>query len=276
MRWKSLFVFGLILSNAAFAASHANAQAVEDNRQKEEFFETHVRPLLLDRCIECHGPKKQEGELRLDQRQQVLQAIVSDVKLIDLESVTQSRLLQVIQHAEDDVQMPPSSKLPDESIAVLTRWISEGAFWPETANLEADAIQRAEQWRQHWAFQPPVMPDLSQVPDAMNPVDYFVTSKLSEKQLHPSPGADIRTLVRRLSYALTGLPPALGDYDAAEKAAGDKKAWINQYTDQLRRRPTMVSDGLATGWISHVILTRVVMSLQQIENTRKRGSFANG
>ncbi|MEZ6127043.1 MAG: DUF1549 and DUF1553 domain-containing protein, partial [Planctomycetaceae bacterium] len=59
----------------------------------------------------------------------------------------------------------------------------------------------------------------------------------SEKQLHPSPGADIRTLVRRLSYALTGLPPALGDYDAAEKAAGDKKAWINQYTDQLLASP---------------------------------------
>ena len=165
-RLKHFVVLAAILSGSSWTAA--------DEKQQEEFFEKHVRPVLLDRCIECHGPQKQESDLRLDRRDDVLKAVVSDVALISAGHPDSSRLIQVIRHAEDDTQMPPSSKLPDEQIAALRQWIADGAFWPQHADLEADAIRRAERWRDHWAFSKPVMPDLSKPGEGSNPIDFFI------------------------------------------------------------------------------------------------------
>jgi mono/diheme cytochrome c family protein len=118
----------------------------------EDFFEQRIRPLLLDKCIECHGPTKQENGVRLDRRKDVLEGKAGEIPLINIAAPNESRLLKVLHHAEDDTQMPPSGKLGDEQIQFVQQWIASGAVWPESSDLEGEARRRAERWREHWAF----------------------------------------------------------------------------------------------------------------------------
>lgn len=205
----------------------------------EDFFEQHIRPLLLEKCIECHGPTKQENRIRLDRRDDVLQGRVGDTLLVNLATPNESRLLKVLHYAEDDIQMPPSGKLADEQLAYVQEWIMSGAVWPESSDLEGAAKRRAERWRDHWAFIPPAMPDLSAVAADENPLDHFVKAQLASKKLTLSPAASPRVFVRRLSSALLGLPPELTDLAEAEAAVanGTLKAWKTVYIDRLLASP---------------------------------------
>lgn len=202
-------------------------------------FEKHIRPLLLEKCIECHGPAKQEHKVRLDRRADVLSGKAGDVAFIVPGNPDISRLWQVIQHHDDDIAMPPSGKLPPEQIEYVRQWIISGAVWPETSDLEGEAKKRAEQWREHWSFQPVHKPDLSQVPANLQPIDFFIRRALSEKGLKPSPPATPHVLVRRLSYAITGLPPELAELKAASDAAaaGQFEQWKSAYIDRLLNAP---------------------------------------
>lgn len=202
-------------------------------------FEKHIRPLLLDKCIECHGPSKQENNVRLDRRSDVLNGKAGDAALIVPGNPDGSRLWQVIQHHDNDVAMPPSGKLSPEQIEFLRQWIISGAEWPETADLESDAKKRAERWREHWAFQPVRAPDPGQVPSGVQPVDYYIRKALTEKGLSPSSPAQPRVLVRRLSYAIIGLPPDPADLKAADDAvnAGQWESWKSSYIDGLLSSP---------------------------------------
>ncbi len=206
--------------------------------ERGDFFETHVRPLLLEKCIECHGPKKQEQGIRLDRRADVFSAKASDVPLVQPGSPKDSRLFQVLQHSSEDIAMPPSSKLDASAIEAVGTWIANGAVWPETSDLEAEAIARSERWRQHWAFQPVKTPDLSGMPPHKNPVDFLIQQKLQSAGLSKSPEAERTVLVRRWSYAITGLPPERADLKAAQECSGnDWPAWKLQYVDRLLASP---------------------------------------
>ena len=207
--------------------------------ERADFFETNVRPLFLDKCIECHGPTKQENGVRLDRRADVLSGKAGDTALIHSGSPKESRLFAVLQHATDDIAMPPAGKLAESQIAAIEKWITDGAIWPETSNLESEAKSRSEKWRQHWAFQPVQKADLSQVPADTNPVDYFVRQKLAAKGLQLSLPTEAKTLVRRLSFALTGLPPETSDLNAATDAVKKKSwsAWKTEYIDRLLASP---------------------------------------
>ena len=204
-----------------------------------DFFEQRIRPMLLEKCIECHGPAKQENGVRLDRREDVLKGKAGDAWLINPEAPSESRLLKVLHYADGDTQMPPSGKLDDEQLAYVQEWIANGAVWPELANLEDEAKRRAEQWREHWAFLSPVMPDLSAVSKDDNPVDHFVRVRLATHNLNLSPASAPRILVRRLSYALLGLPPELTDLVAADAAAskGTLAGWKLEYIDRLLASP---------------------------------------
>ena len=204
-----------------------------------DFFEQRIRPMLLEKCIECHGPTKQENGVRLDRRDDVLQGRAGESLLINLAAPNESRLLKVLHYAEDDTQMPPSGKLDDEQLAYVQQWITNGAVWPESADLEGEAKRRAERWREHWAFVPPSMPDLSAVPGNEHPIDHFVKARLAAKNLTLSPDASPRVLVRRLSYALLGLPPELSELAEADAAAknGTLTAWKTAYIDRLLASP---------------------------------------
>ncbi len=115
----------------------------ESDADREAFFETQIRPLLAKHCFECHGPKKQQGGLRLDSREFVLKGNENGPAIVTGKPA-ESRMLEVLNYEEGDIQMPPAGKLSPEELASLEKWITDGAFWPKaseitTATSQADA-----------------------------------------------------------------------------------------------------------------------------------------
>lgn len=225
----------LLVVCCCLAASFQPARADE----REQFFEKQIRPLLIDNCVSCHGPDKQEGDLRLDSRQQMLVGTNDVGALVKPGHADESRLLQVIQYSEDDTQMPPKAKLSDRQIDLVRHWIGEGAVWPEAHDFGAANAVDVNAWQQHWAFQPIADPPIPEIPDAaQHPIDRFVRQRLMAEGISPSRPADGRTLVRRLSYAIIGLPPTLDDLNAVDGL--DDAAlqdWLTQYADRLLATP---------------------------------------
>ncbi|QDU25369.1 Planctomycete cytochrome C [Anatilimnocola aggregata] len=172
-------------------------------------FETSVRPVLVEKCLECHGPKAQESNLRLDSREAALRGGESG-PAIALDKPEQSLLLKAIRHS-GQLKMPPEAKLKDAQIAAIERWIKLGAPWPK---VDLAVNPRAEIARQHWAFQPVRDPPVPTQFPAANPIDSFVHEKLSAAKLVASPRADRRTLIRRATFDLLGMPPTADEVDA--------------------------------------------------------------
>jgi cytochrome c553 len=172
-----------------------------------EFFETEIRPILVGSCGTCHGAEKQRGELRLDSRQAMLKGGETGPAIVP-GNPEGSLLILAVRHS-GDVQMPPKGKLKDEQIVALERWVKMGAPWPAGHGLSS--MERTEAQRKHWAFQPigkPAPPAVQNIDWCRTPIDRFVLARLEAEHLAPSPRADRRTLIRRVSYDLTGLPPS--------------------------------------------------------------------
>src|SRR5436190_15053031 len=108
-----------------------------------DFFEKQVRPLLAANCLSCHGPQKQEGGLRLDTREAVLQGGDSGPAVV-AGNAKESRLVQAVRR-EGDLKMPPPSPLRPEGVAALTRWVELGLPWPEGV-----AVKAGDAWKVHW------------------------------------------------------------------------------------------------------------------------------
>ncbi|MFN4258760.1 MAG: PSD1 and planctomycete cytochrome C domain-containing protein [Gemmataceae bacterium] len=167
-------------------------------------FNTHIRPILSDNCFACHGPdeKTRKGKLRLDTDADFL-ADRGGYKLLVANDVNQSELFRRIVTSNPREQMPPpksGKQLTAEQIALLKRWIEQGA-----------------EYRKHWAFIPPKRPELPKVKNTTwprNPLDYFILARLEQEGLQPSPEADRRTLIRRVTLDLTGLPPTPAEVEA--------------------------------------------------------------
>jgi hypothetical protein len=193
--------------------------------EQEAFFEKKVRPVLVARCLECHGEKKQEGGLRLDTRASLLKGNESGAVVVPGKP-EESRLVEVIGY-QDPIRMPPKQQLPADEIATLTEWVKIGVPFPLTAPAagavlgaaatpEGIALARAN----HWSYQPIRRPAAPTVKDAawgQEAIDRFILAKLEENGLAPSPQADRRTLLRRASFDLVGLPPTAEEVTAFEK-----------------------------------------------------------
>lgn len=199
-----LTVFLLLATPAGlFAVDPAAEPAVE-------FFETAIRPLLVERCQSCHGPDKQWASLRLDSRDLVLQGGDSGPAIVPGHP-EQSELINRVSETDDDLRMPPAKggkPLTAQQIANLRQWIADGAAWPAADAKSTDRRRAAA--RDHWAFQPvrqPAVPDVTPADQDRSPIDSFILARLAEAELAPSPPADRRTLIRRATYDLTGLPP---------------------------------------------------------------------
>jgi len=197
-----------------------------------EYFEKQVRPLLAKHCVECHGPKLQEAGLRLDTRSAILTGVEGHPAAVPGDP-GRSPIIAVTKY-DGDVQMPPDGKLPPDELATLTTWVKMGLPWPEeqaAANATSepaaatmwsgsmdDRVGRAR--AEHWAFQPvrrAPPPTIAPGPWSKNPIDRFVAAKLAAAGLQPSPQADKRTLLRRASYDLIGLPPTIEEIEAFER-----------------------------------------------------------
>ncbi|MEP0843562.1 MAG: DUF1553 domain-containing protein [Phycisphaerae bacterium] len=209
---------------ASLASSSAAALAgAPGPAEQEEFFETRVRPVLAEKCFGCHGPVKQRSGLRLDSRAMALKGNDSGPAVVPGD-VGKSLLVRAIGYA-GDVKMPPDGKLSDREIEALTTWVQWGAPWPaerkpiNPAAGTQPAADPSEAARSHWAFQPVKKPPLPEVKDptwVATPVDAFILRKLEDAGLKPSPPCDRRTLIRRATYDLTGLPPTPEQIDAFE------------------------------------------------------------
>jgi hypothetical protein len=207
----SLMNRGLPSLAALLLLSPLNLGSAATPTPAEQDFERHVRPLLVEHCQKCHGDKKQMGGLRLDSRKALLEGGDNGaaIKPGDPEN---SRLIQAIRHV-GDLKMPPRKKLPASSVAILAAWIKAGAPWPAPGPV----VSRKDVRKRHWAFQPvrrPSLPAVRNATFARNPIDVFVLSRLEAKGLSSSPEADKRTLLRRLSFDLIGLPPTPEEVDA--------------------------------------------------------------
>jgi len=163
-------------------------------------FDREIRPLLQEHCIECHGAKKQKGELRLDAKPYALKG-GHDGPVLVAGDVAKSPLFQRIISTDEDERMPPKGeRLSAEQVAAVKAWIESGAVWPEN---DADRAAAVDKRLQHWSVQP-----VKTGFDKAASIDGFIKAALTEKGLSMSPEADRRTLIRRLSFDLTGLPPS--------------------------------------------------------------------
>jgi hypothetical protein len=184
-----------------------------------EFFEKKIRPLLVESCQKCHGPDKQQGGLRLDSRTVAFQG-GDNGPPIEPGKPAESLLIEAVNY-DGDIKMPPKGKLPDEQIALLTEWVKRGAPWPADRTPagggndgEFDlAARKAEQWCFR-SLQSPAPPAVHNKDWPQSPIDRFLLSKLEAAGLSPAPPADKRTLLRRVTYDLIGLPPTPEEIDA--------------------------------------------------------------
>jgi hypothetical protein len=188
-------------------------------------FEQEIRPLLQEHCVSCHGEKKQKADLRLDARSHAFKGGESGAAILPgqaEESLLYQRIL-----ATDDERMPPEGVgLTALQAEKVKAWIQAGAVWPES---DYDRAAVADPRLQHWAFQP------LKLPAAGRGVDDFITAGLKEKGLALSAPADGRTLVRRLYYSITGLPPSPQQMQAAQQQT--TRSSISALIDSLLSSP---------------------------------------
>ncbi|MGI9243360.1 MAG: PSD1 and planctomycete cytochrome C domain-containing protein [Verrucomicrobiales bacterium] len=212
MPFPSRILVNLVrLTPLVLATASASAAPVD--------YEEHIRPILAENCLDCHGPDKQKSSLRVDQRAILIRGGDSGLPAIVPGNTSKSHLLELISSDDPDELMPPKGgALSEDEIALIEEWIEGGAEWPgqmdDVATLTTD----------HWSFQTAVRPQVP--PGNAGPVDAFLDVALDEAGLTPNGPADPSSLIRRVSIVLTGLPPTpersarfIRDYAADGEAA---------------------------------------------------------
>ena len=180
-----------------------------------EFFEKKIRPVLIEHCFECHAGESKESGLHVDSLAALLTGGERGPAIVPGKP-DESLLIQAVRH-DDTLQMPATRKLPQTVIEDLSQWVREGANWPNSDSVTvterpivAERMPTDEE-RHFWAFLPPQRAAIPHVTDATDwartPLDRFVLQKLESQQLTPNPIADKRTLIRRATLALVGVPP---------------------------------------------------------------------
>jgi hypothetical protein len=190
-------------------------------------FARDVRPILADNCFACHGPddQKRKAKLRLDTREGAFAKREGGEPVIVPGKPEESDLIDRVENDDPELLMPPKKsgkRLTAEQVAVLRRWVEQGATWSA-----------------HWAFEPPRKPALPTVKKTAWPiteVDRFILARLESEGLSPLPEADKTTLIRRVSLDLTGLPPSLGEVDAflADPSQGAYEKVVDRLLDSPR------------------------------------------
>jgi hypothetical protein len=228
MNWRHSYLVALICA-ALIAPSATAAEPVDFNRQ--------ILPLLSDTCFKCHGPDEanRQAELRLDQEDSAQRTVDGKSPVVPGKSA-ESELYRRISSSDADEKMPPPDsnlKLTAEQIALIQRWIDEGA-----------------KWGGHWSLAPirrPAVPTAGRfAAQAAGPIDAFLLARLEKEGLAPSPEAPRHSLIRRLSLDLTGLPPTPEDVDAF--VADDSPDSVERLADRLLASPAY-GERMAWDWL---------------------------
>ncbi len=226
----------------AIVAAASLSRAAERPIPETIEFNRDVRPILSENCFKCHGPdqKARKADRRLDTRDGAL-AEIEDIRAIVPGDLEASDMHARIHSGDKDEQMPPpksDKKLTPRQIAILDQWIAQGA-----------------QYQAHWAYLPPVKapaPTIDEPDFVKNPIDAFVRARQRELGLDHSPAADPRTLIRRVSLDLTGLPPTPEEVDAfVADSIRDPNSAIRNLVDRLLASPAF-GERLAVYWLDVV------------------------
>jgi hypothetical protein len=218
---RSWFLFVVSMVYLPIGANGYSQEKPEFDVAELKFFEAKIRPLLIQHCYECHSSKggELEGGLSVESREALLKGGDSGAAIVPFKPV-ESLLMAAIEYSDDFYQMPPESKLPQEVVAVFKKWIEMGAPDPRAAVENNDTAPRVidfEQSRKFWAFKTPQRPALPSVKNqawVSNAIDTFILSELERAELTPAIAADRRTIIRRVTFDLTGLPPTVAEINA--------------------------------------------------------------
>ncbi len=239
--------FSLALLALTFATTllPAAEPKVTFTPEQVKFFDDSVLPLLKANCLKCHGddPKKLKGELDLRTRGAALQGGETGPVAVPGKPAD-SLLMHVVNHTKDGYEMPPDGKLKPDEIAVLTKWVKDGFAYPADKLGGATVVVKkgfTPEQKAYWAYQPMKRPA---APGAGHPIDAFLNEKLTAKKLAPVAAADRATLIRRVQYDLTGLPPTPEEIDAFVRDT-DAKAW-EKLIDRL-----LASEAYGEKWGRH-------------------------
>lgn len=217
-------LIGLLSASVAVAQAPLPKDHAERMARGTDVFKKHVRPLLVQHCLKCHGGEKTESELDITDRDRLLKGGEHGPAFVSGEP-SKSLLYLMSTHQKKPVMPYKEPKLSDESLRHLATWIENGAPYDAPLVNKADAsawIDRkvAPEARQHWAYQPlrPVTaPAIANAPWARNDIDRFILKGLQDRKITPTAPADRRTLLRRVTFDLTGLPPTPDELAAFEK-----------------------------------------------------------
>ncbi|HIF33944.1 MAG TPA: DUF1549 domain-containing protein, partial [Planctomycetaceae bacterium] len=203
--------YGILSIAILLTASSAGASDRNVERQRLDFFESKIRPVLVKHCYECHAAdsKKLSGGLLVDSRQGLLEGGESGPAVVPGDP-KESLLISALKH--DDFEMPPKGKLSPKVIADFGKWIQDGATDPrgDTNQVVRPKSIDIKAGRKHWAYHPlqaPATPKIKNTAWPSNDIDRFILSRLEAAGLSPGPDAKKIVLVRRLYFDLIGLPP---------------------------------------------------------------------
>ncbi len=219
----------------------------EQVASQDDYFETQIRPTLVQNCYSCHGTAA-KGGLRLDSREGLMQG-GKDGPVVVAGHTESSMLVRAVHYTDPTLQMPPRKALTQEQVASIDQWIKMGMLRPKDDKPTSTMTITAEQ-RDFWSYKPPVRPAVPEVHTkwAETDIDRFIWAKLQEKKLKVGGDADKHTLLRRVTYDLTGLPPT--PKEVADFNADKSPQAYEHVVDRLLARLLMANAGDVSGWIS--------------------------
>lgn len=232
---KNLFIWAMAGLPLATSAQPLPADHAQRMTKGLEMFRTDIAPLLKEQCVKCHGGEKTKGDFDLVTRAGLLRGGAEGVAVKPF-SAAESPLMKLIRHEAEPHMPSKSPKLPDDVIAKIAAWIDHGAPYEAPLIVGKAAKDKSlvtDEDRKWWAFQPLAK---ARPPGRGNPVDAFLTAKGMEKKLKLAPEADPRTLIRRATLDLTGLPPTPEEVDAflTDKSPRGWEKVINRLLDSPR------------------------------------------
>jgi mono/diheme cytochrome c family protein len=200
----------LVLGEPLVAKHELSTNSLPPAARQKIDFAKDIQPIFAQNCYGCHGPKRQESQVRWDNKEIALQGGEHGPDIIPGKSA-ESRLIHLVGGLDPELIMPQKgTPLTPAQVGLLRGWIDQGAPWPQSAST------KVANPRNHWAFKPPTRPAVPSVKNKKwprNPIDNFVLARLEAEKIGPSPEADRPTLIRRLSLDLTGLPPTISEID---------------------------------------------------------------